>query len=51
MPDVLEPGKLDVFLIFSGDNFFPYRLHFVIDRENLNDPDRTRVQLLSAQKV
>lgn len=51
MPDFLEPGRLDIFLIFSGDNFNPYRLHFRMNKEDSNEPDHAEVQLVSVRNI
>lgn len=51
MPDIIEPGGYEIFLIFSGDNFSPYRLCFSLNKQNTNDPDHAEVRLISVRRV
>ncbi len=45
MSDIIEPGVYDVHLLFSGDNFSPYRLEFHIEKENNCNSDDVSITL------
>lgn len=44
--EVIEPGKYDIFLIFSGDNFKPYTLQFSLTRKNSTNPNDIELKLI-----
>lgn len=46
--DTIDPGSYDIFLIFSGDNFQPYYLHFKIWKEDTNDPNKVKLELIKS---
>lgn len=43
--EVIENGKYDIYLIFSGDNFNPYILKFMIERKNSIIPNDVKLIL------
>ncbi len=44
--EVIEQGKYNILLIFSGDNFKPYKLLFEINRKNSNNPADVTLKLV-----
>ncbi|MEJ2267647.1 MAG: hypothetical protein P8X70_01055 [Nanoarchaeota archaeon] len=44
--EIIEAGRYNIILIFSGDNFKPCKLQFHIERKNTNDPNDISLQLV-----
>ncbi len=44
---IIEPGEYDIILIFSGDNFAPYKIKFHIERKNTINPNDISLKLIS----
>lgn len=45
--EFIEPGEYDITLIFSGDNFKPYKLKFHLKKKNLKDPTSIELSLIN----
>lgn len=48
--DTIDPGTYDIYLVFSGDNFQPYFLHFKIWKEDSNDPNTVTLELIKSHQ-
>ena len=44
--EVIKAGEYYILLIFSGDNFKPYKLKFHINREDSRDPNKVFLKLI-----
>ena len=38
--DFIEPGKYEIILLFSGDNFKPQVISFMVEKDDSNDPKK-----------
>jgi hypothetical protein len=48
--EVIEPGEYLITLIFSGDNFKPYKIKFQITKEDSNAPNKIKVSLKETER-
>ena len=46
----IEPGEYSINLIFSGDNFKPYKIKFRITKENISDRNTVTLSLIEGKK-
>ncbi|MEK6842726.1 MAG: hypothetical protein AABX84_02825, partial [Nanoarchaeota archaeon] len=48
--ELIDPGKYEIILIFSGDNFEPYKLRFVVEKEDVKNRNKISLRLIKFWK-